>query len=212
MRKSLSIAALALSATLALTACGTENGAQSGTAPEATESTTPAVTAPTAEPIPAETKPAEESGPAKSDRGNLIMKFGDTGTISSGASGDVQTKFTVHSIKPIACTGEYASAPQNGSVLAVDITVETTKELAKDSYPKFTLSGYDFKYIANNGTTFNGNLATVATYSCIPDAETFPSDGLGPSEKTRAKIVLDAPATKGILVLQSGLSGFEYKF
>jgi hypothetical protein len=211
MRKSLSIAALALTATLALSACGTENGAQSGTAPEASESTSPAVSAPTAEPIPSETA-TTDAGPAKNDRGNIVMKFGDIGTISSGASGDVQTKFTVHSIKPIACTGEYASAAQNGSVLAVDITVETTKELAKDSYPKFTLSGYDFKYIANNGTTFNGNLSTTATYSCIPDAETFPSGGLGPSEKTRAKIILDAPATKGILVLESGLSGFEYKF
>jgi hypothetical protein len=211
MRKSLSIAALALTATLALSACGSQNAVTPGNGSTPSESTKAPVTAPTADPIPTDT-PVAEDGPVKNERGNIVTAFGDTGTISSSASGAVQTKFTVHSIKPIACTGEFAQAPQNGKTVAVDITVETTKELAKDSYPKFTLSGYDFKYIGANGTTFNGNLATTATYSCIPDSETFPSDGLGPSEKTRAKIILDVPATKGLLVLKSGLSGFEYKF
>ena len=41
-------------------------------------------------------------------------------------------------------------------LLAADISVETTTKLM--------LTGHDFKFIAENGTTFNGNLATRATY------------------------------------------------
>jgi hypothetical protein len=158
------------------------------------------------------TTPSPTVDTKKSVRGNLNMTVGDTGTISDSGSGDVQTKFTVNSIKPIKCTEQYASGPDNGNLTAVDLTVETTPELAKDSYPKFTLSSYDFKFIADNGTTFNGNLGGIGTYGCINDSLTFPSGGMGPAEKITAKVILDLPAPHGILVLESGLGGFEYKF
>ena len=209
MRKSFVLTSLALGATLALTACGgsTEGASKPGETPSG--QATP-VAAPASAPVPQPT-PTEDI--TKSERGNLIMTAGDIGTISSGATDEVETKFTVNSIKAGKCNQEYSRAPENGHIVFVDISVETTKELAKASYPKYTLSGHDFKFIAANGSTFNGNLSTIATYSCIPDAQTFPSGGMGPAEKVTAKVVLDVPAAHGILVLESGISGgFEYKF
>jgi hypothetical protein len=212
MRKSLSIAALALTATLALSACGGQTDSQPAGASPSAEGVTP----PSAEPVTKETTPAPEPTPTtdekRSDRGNLIMAPGDTGIIKDQYTDAVHAKFTVHSIKPAVCNGPYPQAAENGHLFAVDVTVETTKELGKSTYPKYDISGHDFKYIAANGTTFNGSLATIGAYSCLADAENFPSDGLGPAEKVRAKVVVDLPATKGILVLQEGLSGFEYKF
>lgn len=210
MRKSLSIAALALTATFGLAACGSSTDSQ-----QAGSNNPSAESAPTAEPVVKETTPAPtptEDTEKRSDRGNLIMAPGDTGIVKDQLTDDVHAKFTVHSIKPATCNGPYPQAATNGHLFTVDITVQTTKELGKSSYPKYDISGHDFKYIAANGTTFNGSLGTIGAYSCLPDAENFPSDGLGPAEKVRAKVVLDLPATKGILVLQEGLSGFEYKF
>lgn len=203
--KSLSSLALIAALGVSLAACGSSNDSV-----KAGETEAP-VSAPSAEPV-VKTTPTPTEDTKKSVRGNLNMAIGDTGTISDNATKKVHTKFTINSIAPIACTEQYASAPTNGNMVAVDITIETTPELAEDSYPKYTLSGYDFKFIAANGTTFNGNLATGATYGCIPNAESFPSDGLGPAEKVTAKLILDLPAPNGILVMKSGLSGFEYNF
>ncbi len=179
-----------------------------------TAALTAPVTAPSVEPVTKSTPtPAPADDVETNSRGNLVMAFGDIGTISDGKSGDVHTEFTVNSITPVTCTEPYARPSENGNVVAVDITVETTPELAQSAYPKFTLSGFDFKYIAANGTTFNGSLASIATYSCIPDAEQFPSAGMGPGEKVTGKVVLDVPAATGLLVFESGLKGgFEYKF
>lgn len=208
--------ALALAGTLCLTGCVRSEPAS---APSATPSGTPSATA---TPVsPPSSAPAVKSTPTptptvdskKSIRGNLLMEAGDTGLISTGTPKKLTTKFIVNAITPGTCDQGYSRPAVNGQIMLVDITVETTPELAESSYPKYTLSGYDFKYIADNGTTFNGNLGTIATYSCIADAEEFPSDGMGPAEKVTAKIVLDLPAAHGILVMKSGLSGgFEYKF
>jgi hypothetical protein len=141
------------------------------------------------------------------------MGYGDIGTISSRSSKDVEVKFSVNSISPITCDQKYSRPSENGHIVAVDLTVETMPELAQSSYPKYTLSSYDFKFIADNGTTFTGNLGTTATYSCIADSLQFPSAGMGPAEKLGGKVVLDLPAASGVLVMKSGISGgFEYKF
>jgi len=147
------------------------------------------------------------------------MEVGALGVISSRSTGSVQVKFQVKAIKRITCPPKpYVvgdQGPENGQIIALDMVIQTTPELAESSYPKFTLSGYDFKYIAPNGTTFNGNLQTWAAFSCLPDADTFPSNGMGPAEKVVAKVVLDVPAPHGILVLKTNslqAGGFEYTF
>ncbi len=204
--KSLASAALIAALGLSLSACGSTTDSSK---PSASGTAAP-ISAPSSAPVPKAT-PTEDT--KKSPRGNLIMAVGDTGTISDGASQKLTTKFTVNSIAPGECYEKYSRPAENGQILLVDITVETTPELANASYPKFSLSGHDFKFIAENGTTFNGSLSTMATYSCIADAEQFPSGGMGPAENITAKVVLDVPAATGILVLEHGYrGGFEYKF
>jgi len=209
LNRSLSILALVISAGLGLTACG---GSKDVTpAADATKTDAP-VTAPTASPI-TKTTPSPTADPKKSVRGNLIGHIGDIGSLSDRITGKVETKFTVDAITPITCTEPYSRAAENGQIIAVTITAETTPELAQSSNPNFHLSSYDFKFIADNGTTFTGNLGTASTYSCIPDAEEFPSAGMGPAEKLTGKMVLDLPAAHGVLVMKGNYgSGFEYTF
>lgn len=204
MIKSLSTLVLTAAFGLSLSACGSSNDA----APA--EETKAPVSAPKVTPI---AKPTPTVDTSKSVRGNLLMSVGDIGTISDSGTKAVKTKFTVNSIDPIVCDQPYSRATENGQLVAVDMTVETTPELANDSYPNYRLSSHDFKFIADNGTTFTGDLGTVATYSCLDDTVQFPSGGMGPAEKLNAKIVLDLPAAHGILVIKSGYSGgFEYTF
>ncbi|MDQ0212647.1 hypothetical protein [Arthrobacter bambusae] len=204
--KSLTALALVSGAALGLAACSETTAVVSST-----DAAKP-VSAPTATPIPKVTSTPTQD-PKKSVRGNLLMQGGDIGTISDGSTKQVDVKFSVSAITPITCDQPYARPSQNGQLVAVDVTAETTPELAQSSYPKFTLSSYDFKFIADNGTSFTGDLGTVATYSCIADSTEFPSAGMGPAEKLSGKVVLDLPAAHGILVMKSGLSGgFEYKF
>lgn len=84
-------------------------------------------------------------------------------------------------------------------------------EVASQSFPKFVLTGYAFKFIAENGTTFKGSLVTDGVYRCIPEAETFPGI-LGPAEKATGKLILDVPAGHGILVLTDGLDLFGWEY
>jgi hypothetical protein len=209
LNKSLTVLALVVSAGLGLTACGSSKDVTA--AADATKSDAP-VTAPSAAPI-EKTTPSPTPDAKKSVRGNLIGKIGSIGTISDPVSKAVWTKFTVDAIAPVTCDQPYAQPAKNGQLVTVNLTVETTPELAQSSYPKFTLSSYDFKFIADNGTTFTGNLGSGSTYSCIASAEQFPSAGMGPAEKLSGKVVLDLPAAHGILVMNQGLNGgFEYTF
>ncbi|MHA7209706.1 hypothetical protein [Arthrobacter sp. MDT1-65] len=208
------LAALTFSATLALTACGSSNDAVSSAEPSSEVSSTP-ISAPSAAPVKTTPSPKKTEDENLSSRGHLIMPSGAFGTISDAYPGDLQAKFSVNSIAPIECTGENAAyyPPENGTMIALDLVVETSPELAQSTNPNFRLSGYDFKYIAENGTTFNGNLSTAATYGCIDDSLIFPSAGMGPNEKVTAKLLLDVPAPTGTLVmLGNNGRGFEYTF
>jgi hypothetical protein len=208
--KSLSSLALVAVLGVSLSACGSNKDVTP--AADATKSDSP-VSAPTAAPI-AKSTPTPTPDSKKSVRGNLIGNFGDIGTISDPATKTVWTKFTVDSITPITCDQQYSRASENGQLVTVDMTLETTPELAQSSFPKFDISAHDFKFIADNGTTYTGNLSTVATYSCIADNLMFPSAGMGPAEKLTGKVVLDLPAAHGILVMNTSYTGpgFEYKF
>lgn len=201
-----SLASLALVATVGLALAGCSS----------TEASSPAAptVAPVAESTPTPTATAAEA--KKSSRGNLIKTLGQgAGTFDMETKKQLAT-FVVKSIKPVKCTEPYATAPENGHLFAVDLSIVTTPELADQPFPKFFLTSNDFKFIdPATGTTYNGNLATGASYSCLPSTELIPSGGLGPDEKVTGKIIIDLPATKGILVVQNsgGLAGgWEYSF
>jgi hypothetical protein len=145
-----------------------------------------------------------------------VKKFGEGASITDTVKDNKEiVNFTVKSIKPVKCTEQYAQPTENGHLVAVDVAVETKPELAEAIMQSYHLSPSDFKFVAANGTTFNGNLGTGAAFSCLPSTQLFPSAGLGPAEKASGKVVLDLPAAKGIVVLKAPMSstnGWEYKF
>ena len=204
-----SITALTLTALLGLTACATEPGpaeapdvaaaAESEPSPTATESTTPA---------PDEAK--------KSKRGNLIKEIGQgAGTFNIDTKDQLAT-FVVNAIEvdPV-CTNPYAAEypSENGHFIALDVSIETFPELAEAPYANFDLNPNNMKIIAPNGTTSNADLASMASYGCLDDAEELPSNGLGPAEKATGKIVIDSEVASGILVItEGGSTGWEYVF
>lgn len=177
-------------------------------------------TAPTVEPIGgASASPAAASAAAespKSPRGNIVKQLGEGASITDTLHDNKEiVNFTVNAIVPVTCTEPYAQPAENGHLIVVDVAVETKPELADAIVNTYYLGAGDFKFVADNGTTFNGNLFTGATYGCLPAAEQFPSGGLGPAEKAAGKVVLDVPAPTGILVLKapgSSTNGWEYKF
>jgi hypothetical protein len=203
--KSLSSLALIAALGVSLSACG---GSPSATA-----------TSPNVEPLAAQTSSAPAE-PAKSPRGNFIKEMGQPAGISD-ADGKALVNFTINSIAPLAaCTGPYPSPVENGHFVVLDVSVETLPELGttENGSQTFDINSTMFKFVGANGTTFNGNLGTMAAYSCLPDTETIGTNGagIGPAEKVTGKLVLDLPEPTGTLVyksyLTSGNGGWEFKF
>jgi predicted small secreted protein len=195
-----------LTASLGLTSCGNGNSKAGRD-----------VAAPSAEAVSPATQTPSQDSAKKSTRGNIIMAPGEVGTVSSTTNDGKKvdaTKFTVNSIAAGTCDQNYAQPPKNGHIVFVNVTIETLPELAETPFKTFSLSAYDFKFVSNNGTTFNGSLSTVASgYGCIDDARTLPSAGIGPGEKVTGIVVLDVPEPAGILIMKSMFgSGFEYTF
>ena len=148
---------------------------------------------------------------AKSSRGNIVKKPGDGASVTDkGKTVQVSHRLIKVDAK---CPGKYASKPENGHFVALDVSMETIPELAQSVNPQFGLAGYAWKAIAANGTTFNGNVFTGAAYMCLDDAARFPS-ALGPGEKATGKIILDVPTTSGVLVHQQGFmpTGWEWAY
>ena len=88
------------------------------------------------------------------------------------------------------------------------------QQAEKYGIKKFDISSASFKFIGSKGTTFNGNLGTMGSFSCLPDDQVFPQNGVGPAEKATGKVVLDLPEKSGVLVFKDlfGQASWEYKF
>lgn len=191
-----SVLALGAAAILAisLTACGASVSSDSKGSSESQAAVEPASkTTPT---------PTPEEKP-KSARGNTIKQIGEPAywkESSSVPDSDAQGKFTVTKIEDITCTEQYASPPTNGKIIGLTVDVETTPKLAESPMKQVFLSPMSFKFIAPNGTTFNGNLSSGATYSCIDNSLNLPSS-FGPAEKAHGVILLDVPAGGGVLTI-----------
>ena len=158
------------------------------------------------------TESASGASGAKSSRGNIIKKPGEGAGVTD--KDKTVASFVINSINVNPnCTNEYATKAQNGHFVVLDVSMETMPELAESVNPQFGLAGYAWKAIADNGTTFNGNVSTGASYMCLKDAERFPS-ALGPGEKATGKIVLDVPTPTGVLVHQQGFmpTGWEWEY
>ncbi|MGR0158581.1 hypothetical protein ACUUMC_01560 [Paenarthrobacter nitroguajacolicus] len=134
----------------------------------------------------------------------------------TGADKKTTVVFTIHSITVDApCTGAYAQPAEKGHFVVLDASIETTPELAESSFARFDLSPHSWQFVGENGTTFNGSLASGASYGCMTDSEILPINGVGPAEKVTGKIVLDVPAATGTLVfkpLGGSVGGWEWSF
>ncbi|MET3719224.1 hypothetical protein [Arthrobacter sp. UYEF21] len=122
--------------------------------------------------------------------------------------------FVINSIQvDPACTNSSAMPAKNGHFVVLDVSMETMPALADSVNPQFGLAGYGWKAIADNGTTFNGDVASFESYMCLPEAERFPS-ALGPAEKATGKIVFDVPTTTGVLVHKQAFmpAGWEWAY
>lgn len=172
-------------------------------------------TAPTVDPAGSQsagTTPSTAAAGAKSSRGNLVKKAGEGASVTDKEN--TVASFVVNSITvDPECTGASAAPAQNGHFVVLDVSMETAPELAESVNPEFGLAGYGWKAVADNGTTFNGDLGTFEAFMCFDDAERFPS-ALGPGEKATGKIVLDVPTPTGVLVHKQGFmpTGWEWEY
>lgn len=142
----------------------------------------------------------------KTTRGNLVKNVGQTEVITSD-NGEPVVSFTISSIAlDVPCTNEYAVPPQNGHFLTLEMTIETSAELAEEINPFFLLGDKAWKAISPDGTTSNAEPATGAALSCFAEAEVLPSI-IEPGEKATGKVVLDVEDSQGILILDYTPSG-----
>lgn len=209
MKASKSLAALAL-LPLAFTACSSGN-TNSGSTPPPMESVAPATDSNSGN---SDASSEETTTSADTnERGNVEKQLGEEASVTGKDNKNVYS-FKVNSIEPdIQCTEEFASESKNGHLIKVNMDVVTSdaKTMDENYYSTLNFSGYGWKYIAANGTTFNGDLASSATYGCVPETELLPSS-IGPGEKVTGAVILDLPATDGTLVYSdSYVGGWEYK-
>lgn len=176
-----------------------------------------APTAPTVEPATggqssAAAAPEGNKTGAKSSRGNLVKKVGEGASVTD--KGKAVASFVVNSIKlDPTCTNQFATPADNGHFIALNVSMETDPALAESVNPQFGLAGYAWKVVAENGTTFNGDVMSGASFFCLNDEERFPS-ALGPGEKATGTIILDVPTPSGVLIHQQGFmpAGWEWEY
>jgi hypothetical protein len=177
------------------------------------------VPVPTPERTP-EPTPAEPTG-ERSQRGNLIKKIGETAFNYDPDRGPEARwlEFKVTEIEVDGeCTEEFAEPPENGHMLFVTIAASTSSEwpafVTEAGLTAVDFSSTDFTIIGADGVTEH-DLATAATYGCLPEGEQLPAQ-IGPGENVVGKVILDTANTTGILVYKpwyaGGSSGWEWQY
>jgi hypothetical protein len=137
---------------------------------------------------------------ATNERGNIVRTVGQ-GAGLADESGKQAVSFVVTKITADPkCTGQYPRPAVNGHYLALNISAQGYAPL-KTLFGSgtFDFNAANWKLIAANGTTFNGDLNSGPALGCLPDAQQLP-DRVGVGEKITGTLILDVPATKGTLV------------
>ncbi|GAA4700503.1 hypothetical protein GCM10025781_18420 [Kocuria gwangalliensis] len=177
----------------------------------------PEPTAPSVDPATASSSKnsGTEDSVTKSARGNAIKKIGEPAGVSEATDSENKlVNFAVQNIEvDPACTGPYPQPSENGHLVAVQIAAETG---SSESFEKlyygtdYSFNSHNWEFITPKGTTAN-NIATVATYSCLPENEML-LDTIGPSEKVTGMVVLDVPAPTGTLVFNDVMSDSSWEW
>lgn len=151
------------------------------------------------------------SAPPTSPRGYTVKQIGETGyLLGSNNSPDppYPLQFVITAIETgYQCQGPYPMPNENGQFIAVRMAITTGPNLFDATYgTPLYLSSTDFKIIGLDGVQEN-NVATMATFSCLPDSEIFPNAGLGPNVTVNVAFVLDTKTASGYLVFAPAVLG-----
>lgn len=211
------LAPLGVAAMLLLTGCGSDATSAEApsvepASPAASTSAEPATAIETTEAEPTEEATSEAPAPEKSDRGNLVKHIGQGAGMTY--EGEQTVSFVINSITVDApCTADFATPPENGHIVVLDVSVKTEPALADDPFGEFWMSPSSWKAIAPNGTTSNANSGTAAAFGCLPQQEMLPQS-IGPAEQATGKVVLDVENPSGILVFQdpAASAGWEWTY
>lgn len=195
-------AAIALTlAAIALAGCTASPEEKPEAAPEL--SIEPAVPTETPEPTPT---PERNESP----RGNLIKSIGEPFGYADPDNLDDKfgtAQFVVRSIVvDPECTGPMPEASEHGHFVRIDIEGETTPKIADTINGGLIMDAFSWKAIAENGTTFNGDLNSFAAQQCLAEEEMLPRN-IGPAERVAGAVILDVPTPKGVAILEEPIGG-----
>lgn len=192
----------ALLLTLALPACGFSDadGDADGSGPTASSSSSPA------------TGSAGATEVARNERGNIPARIGEEVAIrpSSNADDPPTVTLTVEEIVvDVVCDDEYEEPPENGHYLAVRMRASATDRY--DPRVSTPISDYDFSVVGDDGETFDP--VSEAAQGCIAQPRLIQNMRIAPGYDFEGWIVLDVPATSGVLVYEpEGPNGWEWEF
>ncbi|GLY67986.1 hypothetical protein [Amycolatopsis taiwanensis] len=98
------------------------------------------------------------------------------------------------------CTEQFASGPENGHYIFVDLTVETSPDIGP-GYGTELFNPLNFSLMGPDGVTQTGNaLMSNQTSGCLSRGRALPVV-LGAGQKYQGTVVLDARTTSGALTL-----------
>jgi hypothetical protein len=209
-------AGLAL-ACLLLAGCGSSaaGDAQAGpTLPsttEATGSTTAALPPTTTAAPPPATTPA---GPSTNAHGLVEKAIGQQAGLLNLDTNESWLTFSIDAITPnFKCTSDYVKPPENGTFVALQLRVSTGT--MPSDIGSFSFNPTDFDFIGPDNITVT-NVDTFPAFTCLDDGQKFTQDSLGSGQQYVGQIVLDVPASSGVIVYKpyvlSDNGGWEWKF
>lgn len=197
---------LGTAAVLTLAACGPV----ATTASHASGPTLP----PTSSSVPAPTTSAD---PSLSPRGTLIKTLGEQAGWGNSPS-DLVVAFTVDSIAPVRCDAPYHSGQPTGTLVGAHVRMSTAASAKLSDLAGIpTMNPAQWEFVGPDGITHSGQeIASIATYGCLTDAESFPQSQLAPGSQYVGTLVFDLPAAHGALIYAPGglnnAHGWEWDF
>lgn len=187
------IVAAALSLTT-LAACGAPASSSAPTlnVPKAAEAVAAA-------PSSAAAKPANLS-----PRGNVTKQLGDVAAFGP-TQDQLVVKFAIDKITvDPKCTSQFASKPQNGHFIRLDVRAETDPAMPNNGL--YTINPFEFSTVGADGIT-ESTLMTGAAITCVDTSELLPSGSFSPGSKYRGALILDTKNPSGLLVFRPGFMG-----
>lgn len=146
--------------------------------------------------------------PTKTATVDVPVAIGTSQTLSDGGNREILTYAVTGVEIDGECTDPYASTPQNGHFLVVDIEVETTANYTTDYDSLLSPYQGDWSIVGPDGITETG-LATGPSYGCTNSQV---PDGFAPNSKYAYKVSFDTRNTTGTLRYIVGKSTTSWKY